>query len=331
MTDVNKEPATKETSDAPKRRDPHWERDLLNRIAFASINEQRRARRWNVFFKLLLAIYLFSILGLYLSEEVDTGKLTHTPHTAMVDVFGVISADAEANADSIIEGLQDAFDDPDTKGVILRLDTPGGAPVQAGMVNDEIRRLRKEHPDIPVYAVIEDMCASGGYYIAAAADKIYADKASIVGSIGVRMDGFGFVDTMKKVGVERRLLTAGEHKGLLDPFEPVNEVEKEHIQGVLDDIHRQFIDVVKEGRGDRLKDDPKLFSGLIWTGEQAVGLGLVDGLGSVDQVARDVVGAEDIVNFTPKEDVWERFADRLGAGAAAHFMAELGIGRPQLR
>lgn len=317
--------------ESPKRRDPHWERDLLNRIAFASINEQRRARRWNVFFKLLLAIYLFSFLAIYLGDEIDAGKLSEGPHTAMVDVFGLISAETDASAETVIEGLRDAFEDDNTKAVIVRLDTPGGAPVQAGMINDEIKRLRAKYPDIPVYAVIEDMCASGGYYIAAAADKVYADKASIVGSIGVRMDGFGFVDTMKKVGAERRLMTSGEHKALLDPFLPVDEVEKTHVQGLLDDIHRQFIEVVKAGRGDRLKDDDRLYSGLIWTGEQALDMGLIDGLGSADYVAREVVGAEDIVNFTLQPDVWQRFADRLGAGAAAHFAAEVGIGKPQLR
>ncbi|MCB1737278.1 MAG: S49 family peptidase [Gammaproteobacteria bacterium] len=332
MNDDNKDSLdSTHVAGSGKRRDPHWERDLLNRIAFASINEQRRARRWNVFFKLLLAIYVFAFLGIYLAEEVDTGALSDKDHTAMVDVFGVISADADANAENIILGLQDAFEDKHTKGVILRLDTPGGAPVQAGMINDEILRLRKEYPDIPVYAVIEDMCASGGYYIAAAADKIYADKASIVGSIGVRMDGFGFVETMDKLGVERRLLTAGEHKALLDPYSPINEVEKSHIEGLLNDIHRQFIEVVKTGRGDRLKDDPRLFSGLIWTGEQALDLGLVDALGSAEWVAREVVGAEDIVNFTPVPDVWQRFADRLGAGAASHFAAQIGLGKPQLR
>ncbi|MCP5142980.1 MAG: S49 family peptidase [Chromatiales bacterium] len=330
MSDEKQDP-TINPGESPKRRDPHWERDLLNRIAFASINEQRRARRWNVFFKLLLAIYLFSFLAIYLNAEIDTGKLSEEPHTAMVDVFGVISAETDANAETIIEGLRDAFEDENTKAVIVRLDSPGGAPVQAGMINDEIKRLRETYPEIPVYAVIEDMCASGGYYIAAAADKVYADKASIVGSIGVRMDGFGFVDTMEKIGAERRLMTAGGHKGLLDPFLPVDEVEKSHIQSLLDDIHRQFIEVVKAGRGERLKDDERLYSGLIWTGEQALELGLVDGLGSADYVAREIVGVEDIVNFTPQPDAWERLADRLGAGAAAHFLAEFGIGKPQLR
>jgi protease-4 len=233
-------------------------------------------------------------------------------HTALVELKGVIAPDKEGSADNVISGLRAAFESENAKGVILRINSPGGSPVQAGYINDEIRRLRKKHPDMPLYAVVSDVCASGGYYTAVAADKIYADKASIVGSIGVRMDGFGFVEAMDKLGIERRLLTAGEHKGFLDPFQPVKERDVEHVQELLHDIHTQFINVVKAGRGDKLKDDPAIFSGFIWTGEQAVDLGLVDELGSSSYVAREVIGAETIVDYTREEDLLEKFSKRLG-------------------
>jgi protease-4 len=220
-----------------------------------------------------------------------------------------------------VTGLRNAFEDKNTVGVILRINSPGGSPVQSGYINDEIKRLREKYPDIPFYAVISDIGASGAYYIAVAADKIYADKASIIGSIGVRMDSFGFVDAMRTIGVERRLLTAGEHKALLDPFSPEDPVAIEHIQEMLDQIHQQFVAVVKEGRGDRLKENPELFSGLIWTGEEAVQLGLVDELGSASYVAREVIKEDNLVDFTKKEDVWKRLSDRLGAGVARAFMA----------
>ena len=291
---------------------------MINRLAFAAINEQRRTRRWNIFFKTLLFIY-FAILLFYM-PAIDTGSISHGDHTALIEIDGVIAADSHANADNMISGLRAAFKDKNTKGIIMRMNSPGGSPVQAGYVNDEIYRLREKYPDIKVYAVITDVCASGCYYIAAAADKIYADKASIVGSIGVLMDGFGFVDVMKKVGVERRLFTAGEHKGVLDPFSPINPFERQHVQSILDGVHKQFIDVVKKGRSN-LKETPELFSGLYWNGEEGVGLGLVDGLGSSSYVAREIIGAENIVNFTPRINYLDRFAERIGA-SMAHVMTE---------
>ncbi|MET0107049.1 MAG: S49 family peptidase [Sedimenticola sp.] len=305
-----------------------WERELVQKLVFASLNEQKRTRRWNIFFKFILFGYLITLLLLWMPDEIpgmDTVK-AGGDHTALVEVKGVILDDSEASADNVVTGLRDAFEDDNTKGVILRINSPGGSAVQAGYVYDEILRLKEKHEDIPVYAVVTDMCASGGYYIASAADKIYVDKASIVGSIGVLMNGFGFVDGMQKLGVERRLMTAGEHKGIMDPFSPVKEEEREHMQQLLDKIHRQFIEAVKTGRGERLKDDERLFTGLFWTGEESIGLGLADGLGSSSYVARELIGAEDIVDFTPSEDLLERFAKRIGAGAASAFANILGTG-----
>ncbi len=301
-----------------------WEKDTLNRLAFAAINEQRRARRWSVFFKSLLFIYLFVIL-FYLPGSWNKEALKRGEHTALVDLQGVIAANTQANADTLVKGLRAAFKDKNTKGVILRINSPGGSPVQAGYVYDEIKRLRKKYPKIKLYAVVVDICASGGYYIAAAADEIYADKASIVGSIGVLMDGFGFVDTLKKVGVERRLLTAGKHKGIMDPFSPLKKDEVKHVQNLLDSVHRQFIDQVKAGRGDRLSEDPRLFTGLFWNGEEGVKLGLVDGLGSTGYVAREIIGVENIVDFTPRPNYLDRFADRIGVTLAGVMAKVLGV------
>jgi protease-4 len=299
-----------------------WQRDLLNRLAFANLNEQRRTRRWNIFFKLLIFTYLLIILisvnpnwyKNFSNISSDGIELT-AKHTALIEIAGVIAADTEASADTVITGLRNAFEDKDTAGIILRINSPGGSPVQAGYINDEIIRLRQKYPQTPIYTVITDICASGGYYIAAATDKIYADKASIVGSIGVLMNGFGFVETLNKLGVERRLLTAGEHKGFLDPFSPMKETDVAHVQTVLGQIHQQFVNVVKTGRGERLKDKehPELFSGLIWTGEQGIKLGLVDELGSASHVARDVIGAEEIIDFTPQPNYLEQFAQRFGS------------------
>lgn len=303
-----------EEASRPKKGAPeqeNWERDLINRLAFATINEQRRSRRWNIFFKFLLFAYLFALL-FYIPIGLDTSAIVGGKHTALIEVPGVIADNTQASADAIVTALRDAFDDKNTAGIVLRINSPGGSPVQAGYVYDEINRLKELNPDVPVYAVVTDICASGGYYIAAAADEIYADKASIVGSIGVIMNGFGFVGSMEKLGIERRLLTAGESKGMLDPFSPVKEDEVRHIKGMLEDIHQQFIDAVKKGRGERLGDSPDLFTGLIWTGEQAMELGLVDGLGSTSYVAREIIGAEDIVDFTVHPDYWQRFADRIG-------------------
>jgi protease-4 len=306
----------KDSPQATGKQDGEWQQDLINRLAFASINEQRRTRRWSILFKTLLFVYLFSILFLYRPGAWQTDVLTTKSHTALVELDGIIGADTVASADMIITGLRDAFEARHVKGVILRINSPGGSPVQAGYINDEIRRLRAEYAHIPFYAVVTDICASGGYYVAAAADEIYADKASIVGSIGVRMDSFGFVGAMEKLGIERRLLTAGEHKGFLDPFQETRAADVAHIQGLLENIHAQFIDTVRAGRGERLVDNPDIFSGLVWTGEQSVALGLVDGLASASQVARELIGAEEIVNYTPRPDFLQRFSERFGVAMA---------------
>lgn len=317
--------AEQDNQEQPGGAEP-WERDVINRLAFAALKEQRRARRWSIFFKFLLFTYLFLLLILYLPTELGEGRVKADRYTALVEVQGLISDATPANADSIVTGLRNAFEDKHTAGVILRINSPGGSPVQAGYVYDEIRRLRKLHPDTPIYAVASDLCASGGYYIASAADKIYADKASIVGSIGVLMNGFGFVEAMKKLGVERRLYTAGEHKGFLDPFLPSKPGDVAHIHKLLDGIHDQFIAAVKAGRGDRLKVDDQTFSGLVWTGEEAVGRGLVDGLGSASYVAREVIGAKDIVDFTSRPNYLERIAERLGTTMATAFTQAIGQG-----
>lgn len=305
MTDEQKTPVN---NGEPKS----WERETLNKVLFATLNEQRRARRWSIFFKLLFFVYLFTLLLIYLPEDLSGGNISLGKHTALVEIEGVLADNSNASADHIISGLRAAFKDKNTAGIILRINSPGGSPVQAGYINDEIVRLRAKYPKVPLYAVITDICASGGYYVAAAADKIYADKASIVGSIGVLMDGFGFVGTMEKLGVERRLLTAGEHKGFLDPFSPVKKEDVAHVEGMLKDIHRQFIATVKKGRGARLKESDTLYSGLVWTGEQGVEMGLVDALGSSSYVAREVIGAENIVDFTPRTNYLDRFAERIG-------------------
>jgi len=293
-----------------------WEREVVTQLAESSLREQRRARRWGIFFKSLTFAYIAAIIYMYSDASISHVNLNEK-HTALVELNGVISDKDEANADSVITALRDAFENKHSAGVILRINSPGGSPVQSGYIYDEMRRLREKYPDTPLYAVVTDICASGGYYIASAADKIYADKASIVGSIGVRMDNFGFVKAIDKIGVERRTLTAGENKALLDPFLPENEEAKTHMQSMLTEIHQQFIDSVKKGRGDRLDTTVEgLFSGLIWTGETAVNIGLVDELGSSSQVARDVFGEETIINYTVKQDIFERFAERIGSSVA---------------
>lgn len=289
-----------------------WAQTTLEKIALAGLAEQKSARRWSVFFKSLTFLYLFFLLLLAIGWLGD-GKTPSSAHTALIDVKGVIEPGGEVNADSVMGSLNDAYENKGTKGIILRINSPGGSPVQAGIINQEIKRQKKLHPTIPVYAVVEDICASGGYYIAAAADKIYVDKASIVGSIGVLMDGYGFTEVMKKVGVERRLLTAGENKAMLDPFSPVNPKHQAYAQSMLDEIHEQFKTVVREGRGNRLKETAETFSGLFWSGEQSIKIGLADALGSADYVARDVIKQEEIVDFTYQETVVDRFAKRLGA------------------
>jgi protease-4 len=293
----------------------NWERKILEKVALAAIDEQRRVRRWGIFFKLLAFAYLTVLLVTLVDWDALSSEKS-ARHTALVEMHGVIQAKGDANADDIISALQSAFDDKGAAGVILRINSPGGSPVQAGIITDEIGRLRAKHADKPLYVVVEDICASGGYYVASAADKIFVDKASIVGSIGVLMDGFGFTGSMDKLGVERRLLTAGENKGFLDPFSPQNARHKEHAQGMLDDIHKQFIDVVRKGRGARLKENPDMFSGLMWTGAKSIELGLADNFGTVDSVARDVIKAEDIRDYTVKPNFAEKFARRFGAEMA---------------
>jgi len=298
----------------------NWERETLEKLAFSALREQTRRRRWGIFFKLLTFAYL-TVLILMAFEWSSSGDLMpEGKHTALVDLDGVIDANGDASADKITSALQSAFKDRNTKGVILRIDSPGGSPVQAAIINDEMRRLRGVYPNIPLYVVVEDICASGGYFVAVAADKIYVNKASLVGSIGVLMDGFDYTGTMEKLGVQRRLLTAGENKGFMDPFSPEVPKQKAYALSMLDDIHQQFIDVVKQGRGKRLKDDPELFSGLVWTGRKAVELGLADGYGSVDSVARDVIKAKNIVDYTEKSNPVERIAKRFGAAAAKSFV-----------
>ena len=294
----------------------NWEREVIEKLATAALREQRRSRRWGIFFKLLTFAYVTFLILMALDWRGGADGLKGGKHTALVDIAGVIEARGNASADNITSALQNAFKDKNTQGVILRINSPGGSPVQAGIIYDEIRRLRGLYPNIPMYAVVEDMCASGGYYIAAAADRIDVDKASIIGSIGVLMDGWGFTGTMEKLGFERRLLTAGENKAFLDPFSPVSPKHKEFAQGLLDEVHQQFIDVVKKGRGKRLKENPELFSGLMWTGAKSIELGLSDGYGNMDFVAREVIKAEDIVDFTQKENIAERFAKRFGAAMA---------------
>ncbi|MCW8900205.1 MAG: signal peptide peptidase SppA [Gammaproteobacteria bacterium] len=301
-----------------KNNKEEWQADVISKLAFAAVNEQRRARKWSIFFKALFFVYLLVLFITAMSSSDSSGNLgKSSEHTALVEVKGVIADGGEASADNIIQGLRAAFKEPNAKAVILRINSPGGSPVQAGYVYDEIKRLRLKHKEKKVYAVISDMCASGGYYIAVAADEIYADKASIVGSIGVLMNGFGFTKAMDKMGVERRLYTAGTSKGFLDPFSEVKQSDKEHIQALLGTIHNQFISTVKEGRGKRLVDDEKLFTGLIWTGEESVALGLTDGLGSSSFVAREIIEAEKIIDYTPRPNYLDRLADRIGVAMAS--------------
>lgn len=297
----------------PDAADAGWEKAILEKLAFAAIEEQKKTRRWSVFFKLLTFAYLAVGLGMFVYPRFDAKISTQTEHAAVIDVQGMIVEGDSANADSIINGLRDAIKDTNTKGIILNINSPGGSAVQSAYVYDEIRRQKAEHPDMPIYAVVGDMCASGGYYIASAADKIFVNQASLIGSIGVLMNGFGFSNVLEKLGVERRLLTAGEHKAMLDPFSPVNQQEAKHMQGLLDQVHQQFITAVKQGRGDRLKQTTDMFSGLVWTGEEGVKLGLADGFGSVDTVARDILGTEEKVNFTPQERLLDRLAGKFGA------------------
>jgi protease-4 len=301
-----------------------WERATLEKLVFASLHEQRLARRWRTFVRLAWLLFFVTLGWLAFSEGVGTQNVS-TPHTAMIEIKGEIASGAEASAELIVASARAAFEDDGAQAVVLLINSPGGSPVQAGIINDEIKRLKVLH-NKPVYAVVEESAASAAYYIAVSADKIFVDKASIVGSIGVLMDGFGFTGLMDKLGVERRLMTAGENKGFLDPFSPQTDKQRVFAQAMLDQIHQQFIAVVKEGRGDRLKETPETFSGLFWSGQQAVEIGLADQLGSLDFVAREVVKAEEIIDYTRRDNVAERLVKRFGVAMGAGVMSALKTG-----
>ncbi|MCK9394397.1 MAG: S49 family peptidase [Methylobacter sp.] len=295
-------------------RESGWEREVIEKLALAAVTEQTRARRWGIFFKSLMFVYLVAVFGVAvypkLSQNIGSDS---KDHTAVINVVGMIAEGKDANADSIIESLRNAVKDEHTKGIILHANSPGGSPVQSSYVYEEIRKIKKEHPDLPIYAVVSDICASGCYFIVSASDKIFVNPSSLVGSIGVLMDGFGFVDGMQKLGVERRLFTAGAHKAMLDPFSPSKEDETLYIQSLLNQVHQQFIGAVKAGRGDRLKESPDMFSGLVWTGEEGVKLGIVDGVGNQDYVAKELIGAEKLVDFSRQEHLLDKIAGKLGA------------------
>ncbi|MDO9049009.1 MAG: signal peptide peptidase SppA [Methylobacter sp.] len=295
-------------------RESGWEREVIEKLALAAVTEQTRARRWSVFFKSLMFAYLIAVFGvaIYPKFSQDIGGESKD-HTAVIDVVGMIAEGKDANADSIIESLRNAVKDKHTKGIILHANSPGGSPVQSSYVYEEIRKIKKEHPGLPIYAVVSDICASGCYFIVSASDKIFVNPSSLVGSIGVLMDGFGFVDVMQKLGVERRLFTAGAHKAMLDPFSPSKEDETHYVQNLLNQVHQQFIGAVKAGRGDRLKETPELFSGLVWTGEEGVKLGIVDGVGNQDYVSKELIGAETLVDFSRQEHLLDKIAGKLGA------------------
>ena len=305
-----------------------WHRDLVEKLATDALRERKRTRRWGIFFKLLTFAYLVAVFLVLVPDEwSEKGMGKGEPHTAVVDLEGLIANGEKASADNVVTGLRDAFEDDNTKAVILRINSPGGSPVQSSYMYKEILRLREKYPDTALYAVVSDMCASGGYYVASAADEIFVDESSVIGSIGVLINGFGFVDAMEEFGVERRLMTAGKHKGILDPFSPLSEFDKAHVSKLLANLHKTFIDAVKSGRGDRLKaDDSTLFSGLFWNGREGIELGLADGIGSTSYVAREVVGVEETVDFTVKEDPFERLARRFGAGAGEALARFSGFG-----
>ena len=310
-------------------REPGWERATLEKLAFAALKEQRSARRWKIFFRLAWLGLIAAVVFVALQQSSSTTSKS-APHTAVVDIKGEIASGAEASAEFVVAAMRSALEDEGSQALVLLINSPGGSPVQAGIINDEIVRLKAKH-NKPIYAVVEETCASAAYYIAAAADDIYVDKASIVGSIGVLMDGFGFTGTMEKLGVERRLLTAGENKGFLDPFSPQTETQRAYAQTMLNQIHQQFIAVVKAGRGDRLKTTADTFSGLFWTGQQAVEMGLADQMGSLDYVAREVVKAEDIIDYTRRDNVAERQVKRFGAAVGLGAVKSLSVAGPQLR
>jgi protease-4 len=311
----NEPQSTTDSSGGPIR---HWERETLERLVFATVREQRAARRWSIFFKLSFLLLAFFAIWAYFDFNFNGSDIESLGrHTALIEIDGTIDDEGSGAADTVIPALNKAFADSGSAAVVLRINSPGGSPVQAGIIVDEIQRLKKGYPNKPLYVVVDEICASGGYYIAAAADKIYVNKASIVGSVGVLMDGFGFTGLMDKLGVERRLLTAGENKGFLDPFSPQSDKQKQHALAMLNEIHEQFISVVRAGRGKRLKENPEIFSGLYWTGAKAVEMGLADGFGTVDTVAREVVKAEDIIDYTAHEGLPERVLKKFGASVGA--------------
>lgn len=290
----------------------NWEREVLEKLVMSTVTEQRKTRRWGIFFKTLFFVYLVVLLGVSVAPFSGQSLSRSEAHTAVVDVVGIILDGADTNAQIIIEGLRAAVEDEGTRGIILRINTPGGSPVHSSYVYDEIRRIKKENPDLPIYAVASDICASGGYFIASAADKIFVNQSTIIGSIGVVMNGFGFVETMKKFGIERRLMIAGENKALMDSFSPLKEEEKKHMQMMLDDVHQTFITAVREGRGEKLTDDPAIFSGLVWTGQKSIELGLADDFGTTASVAKELIGEETLVNFTPEEKFLDKLTSRIG-------------------
>ena len=302
----------------------NWERRVLEQLASEGLREQRLARRWGIFFKLLTLGLLFLAVLAALGTLAGSEKICLDKCTGVVNIQGALETSSRASAENVIAGLQAAFKNKGTRGVVLRINSPGGSPVQAGEINDEIRRLRAKYPNTPIYAVVEEICASGAYYVAVATDRIYVDKSSLIGSMGVILDGFGFVGTMDKLGIERRALTAGENKAFLDPFLPLSQTQKQYAQQMLDEVHQQFIAAVKEGRGDRLKDSRDIFSGLVWNGKRGVELGLADALGSVEYVARDIIKAEELVDFTPQENIAERVARKFGATMGRSFAAMAG-------
>ena len=291
---------------------PGWERQLLEKLATESLHEKRRGRRWGIFFKLLVLAWLTGVIWFTLLSQSGLDRLDlSSEHTALVRLQGIISDTDGVEADRIIEGLRQAFDHPGTQAVILRINSPGGLPVQSSHIHKAVVRLREQNPDIPLYAVVDDICASGAYYVAAAAERIYVNESSLVGSIGVRLDSFGLTGAMEKIGVERRLYTAGSYKGMLDPFSPVTEAERQHTDQMLNELHQTFIQAVRAGRGDRLSDNPDLFSGLVWTGQRSIQLGLADAIGNTSSVARDVIQQSHLVDFTPQVDPLERLTDHL--------------------
>jgi len=302
---------TVKTAAAPDK-DIAWERGMIEKMLAANLKEQRAGRRWGIFFKLTAIVMILALFGLMRTDLSGGETVPAEPHAALIRISGPIMADSKVSAENVIKALQKAFSEKNAVGIILRINSPGGSPVQAGRIHDEILRLRQIYPNKPLHVVVEEICASGGYYVAAAANNIYVDKASIVGSIGVMISGFGFTELIHKVGIERRLLTSGKNKGFMDPFSPQNEHQKQYAQNLIDEVHQQFITVVKNGRGDRLAANSDVFSGLIWTGSKAIELGLADELGNVDSVAKNVLKTKSIVDYTEEERLSERLFRRMG-------------------